>query len=292
MLATFQSFTRVYGGMLGSCDISSSVEMAFDARTPIVCPCAWSASIAPLAARRMFRGVVLSFETSFRTARACFIRVSYSSFRFAFCRRFHQIVGWASRLCTHPSPELEAGRVVIKRFPFPQRTAIEKACTFTLEPVSFTIVRGNPFTPHETLNGSNFFRRVFLSGLDSGLVLLNLAHCQLVSSFLIPVKSPRDQRGKPGSRNRGLQIGIRADNERFEHLRLTRLRLEKRFPGFSNSIPAGRGLANSNLALFRFDRRTPPRRSGRIVSRVSAVLKRLNVELPEETCRTMRRVEG
>src|SRR2546422_6661317 len=62
-------------------------------------------------------------------------------------------------------------RVLIKRFPFPQRTAIENACTFTLEPVSFTIVRGNPFTPHETLNGSNFFRRVFLSGLDSGLVL-------------------------------------------------------------------------------------------------------------------------
>jgi len=66
--------------------------------------------MAPLAARRMLRGVVLSLETSLRTARACFIRVSYSSFRFAFCRRFHQIVGWASRLCTHPSPELEAGQ--------------------------------------------------------------------------------------------------------------------------------------------------------------------------------------
>ncbi len=34
-------------------------------------------------------------------------------------------------------------RVLIKRFPFPQRTAIEKACTFTLEPVSFTVVRGD-----------------------------------------------------------------------------------------------------------------------------------------------------
>src|SRR5690348_140110 len=105
MLATFQSLTRVYGGMFGSWLISSRVEIAFDARTPIECPCAWSASIAPLAARLMLRGVVLSLETSFRTARACFIRVSYSSFRFAFCRRFHQLVGWASWLCTHPSPE-------------------------------------------------------------------------------------------------------------------------------------------------------------------------------------------
>src|SRR5713226_2212506 len=93
--------------------------MAFEARTPIVCPCAWSASMAPLAARRMFRGVVLSLETSFSTARACFIRVSYSSFRFAFCRRFHQFVGWASWLCMHPSPEGEDGWVLIKRFPSP-----------------------------------------------------------------------------------------------------------------------------------------------------------------------------
>jgi hypothetical protein len=123
MLATFQSFTRVYGGMLGSWEISSSVEIAFDARTPIVCPTAWSASIAPLAARRMFRGVVLSFETSFSTARACFIRVSYSSFRFAFCRRFHQFVGWASRLCTHPSPNVRTDWVLIKRFPFPIRAS-------------------------------------------------------------------------------------------------------------------------------------------------------------------------
>src|ERR1700756_1555653 len=90
MLATFQSFTRVYGGMLGSCPISSSIEIAFEARTPIVLDIAWSASIAPLADRRIFRGVVLSFETSFRTPRACLIRASYSSFRFAFCKPFHQ----------------------------------------------------------------------------------------------------------------------------------------------------------------------------------------------------------
>src|SRR5207249_10598669 len=109
MLATFQSLTRVYGGMFGSWEISSSVEMAFEARTPIVLACAWSASMAPLAARRMLRGVVLSLETSLSTARACFIRVSYSSFRFAFCRRFHQSVGWASWLCTHPSPECDDG---------------------------------------------------------------------------------------------------------------------------------------------------------------------------------------
>jgi hypothetical protein len=66
--------------------------------------------MAPLAARRMLRGVVLSLETSLRTAKACFIRVSYSSFRFAFCRRFHQIVEWASRLYAHPSPEDEDGQ--------------------------------------------------------------------------------------------------------------------------------------------------------------------------------------
>ena len=52
---------------------------------------------------------------------------------------------------------LRRGRVLIKRFPFPQRTAIEKTCTFTLEPGSLTIVRGTPLTPHETHNGSDFF---------------------------------------------------------------------------------------------------------------------------------------
>src|SRR5207302_11264470 len=109
MLPAFHSFTRVYDGMLESWLISSGVEMAFDARTPIVCPCAWSASMAPLAARRMLRGIVLSLETSLRTARACFICVWYSSFRFAFCMRFHQSVRCASRLCTHPSLELDSG---------------------------------------------------------------------------------------------------------------------------------------------------------------------------------------
>src|SRR5437867_5990954 len=46
--------------------------------------------MASLADRLMFRGVVLSLVTSLRTARACFIRDSYSSFRFAFCMPFHQ----------------------------------------------------------------------------------------------------------------------------------------------------------------------------------------------------------
>ncbi len=63
--------------------------MAFEALTPIECACAWSASMAPLAERRIFRGVVLSFDTSFNTARACLIRPSYSSFRFAFCKPSH-----------------------------------------------------------------------------------------------------------------------------------------------------------------------------------------------------------
>src|SRR5881396_140660 len=70
--------------MLGSCPISSSIEIAFDARTPIVLDMAWRASIASLADRRMFRGVVLSFETSFRTPSACLILASYSSFRLPF----------------------------------------------------------------------------------------------------------------------------------------------------------------------------------------------------------------
>ena len=81
--------------MLGSCPISSSIEIAFDARTPIVLEMAWRASMASLADRRMFLGVVLSFETSFRTPSACLILASYSSFRFAFCKPRHQTLGRA-----------------------------------------------------------------------------------------------------------------------------------------------------------------------------------------------------
>lgn len=75
--------------MLGSWDISSSMEMALAARTPRLLAGACKASMALLAARRMFRGVVLSLDTSLRTPRACLIRDSYSSFRFAFCKPNH-----------------------------------------------------------------------------------------------------------------------------------------------------------------------------------------------------------
>src|SRR5882762_11223569 len=81
--------------MLGSCPISSSIDIAFDALTPIVFDTACRASIASFAARRMLRGVVLSLETSFRTPRACLIRDSYSSFRFAFCKANHHYKLWA-----------------------------------------------------------------------------------------------------------------------------------------------------------------------------------------------------
>ena len=79
MLITFQSFTRVYGGMLGSCKISSSMDMAFDARTAGVNSAVCSASIESFAALLMLRGVVVSSETSASTAMACFMRSSYSS---------------------------------------------------------------------------------------------------------------------------------------------------------------------------------------------------------------------
>src|SRR5216683_4827898 len=90
--------------MLGSCPISSSNDIAFEALTPIVLDCACRASIASFAARRMLRGVVLSFETSFRTPRACLILASYSSFRFAFCKPSHQTLERALWSYTHPSP--------------------------------------------------------------------------------------------------------------------------------------------------------------------------------------------
>src|SRR6266540_1825003 len=76
--------------MLGSCPISSIRLIALEALTPILSACFCSASIASFAALRIFLGVVLSFVTSLRTARACFMRDSYSSFRFAFCKPHHQ----------------------------------------------------------------------------------------------------------------------------------------------------------------------------------------------------------
>src|SRR5213076_831191 len=103
--------------MLGSCPISSSIEIAFDARTPMVLDMAWRASMASLADRRMFRGVVLSFETSFRTPSACLILGSYSSFRFAFCMPGDQTLGRAFWSQTHTTTT-KIPFLVIKRFPY------------------------------------------------------------------------------------------------------------------------------------------------------------------------------
>src|SRR2546426_10746656 len=61
----------------------------------------------------------------------------------------------------------------------------------------------------------NFFRSLFLSGLDYGLSSLRRACYLLIWPFLIPVDSPGDQREGGGSKNRGLGFVIRADFGRF-----------------------------------------------------------------------------
>src|SRR5713101_776556 len=59
------------------------------------------------------------------------------------------------------------------------------------------------------------FQILFLSGYDYGLVFSRRACYRLVPGFSISVFSPSDQRGYWGSGNRGLGIGIRAENGRF-----------------------------------------------------------------------------
>jgi len=59
------------------------------------------------------------------------------------------------------------------------------------------------------------FQILFLSGCVFGLVFSRRACYRLVPGLSIPVFSPSDKRGKVGSRNRGLEIAIRADNRRF-----------------------------------------------------------------------------
>jgi len=63
--------------------MSSRIEIAFAALTPKLSSGTCSLSKASFAARRMFRGVVLSLETSFKITKACLIRLSYSSLRLA-----------------------------------------------------------------------------------------------------------------------------------------------------------------------------------------------------------------
>ena len=60
-----------------------------------------------------------------------------------------------------------------------------------------------------------FSRGVFLSGLDYGLVSLRRVGNGLVSLFSISVYSPRDKRGKRGSRNLWLGFVIGANYGRF-----------------------------------------------------------------------------
>ena len=59
------------------------------------------------------------------------------------------------------------------------------------------------------------FRDQFLSELDNGLVSMRRAHYRLVWPFSIPVDSPRNQRGRSSSRNRGLRFKNRAESGRF-----------------------------------------------------------------------------
>ncbi len=77
---------------------------------------------------------------------------------------------------------------------------------------------GSAGTTHPTrgaCNGCFFSPGVFLSGLDYGLVSLRWVGNELVWLFSIPVYSPREKRGKRGSRNRGLGFAIGADYGRF-----------------------------------------------------------------------------
>src|SRR2546427_13144470 len=53
---------------------------------------------------------------------------------------------------------------------------------------------------------------LFLSGRDSWLVFSRREPYRLVRPFSTSVLSPWDQRGNPGSRNRGLGIAIWAEN--------------------------------------------------------------------------------
>ena len=60
-----------------------------------------------------------------------------------FAGAFTRLLGGRLESVRILAQKMRTDKVVIKRFPFPQLTAIEKARTFTLEPVSFTVVRGD-----------------------------------------------------------------------------------------------------------------------------------------------------
>ena len=69
----FQSWTLVWVGMFGSCDISSSMLIAFDALTPGVYLVVCSALIASLAALLMFLGTLVSSTILCSRVIACWI---------------------------------------------------------------------------------------------------------------------------------------------------------------------------------------------------------------------------
>jgi hypothetical protein len=79
----------------------------------------------------------------------------------------------------------------------------------------FHVCSRDPLMPHGMPEGSIFFLRVFLSGLDSRLFFLRRAYYRLVLTSSVAGDSPRDKRGRSGSRNRGLRFGIRVDIGRF-----------------------------------------------------------------------------
>ena len=72
----FHSCTLVCVGMFGSCDISSSIPMAFEALTPGVYRVDCRAFIASLAALLMFLGTVVSSTILWSRVMACWILFS------------------------------------------------------------------------------------------------------------------------------------------------------------------------------------------------------------------------
>jgi hypothetical protein len=82
---------------------------------------------------------------------------------------------------------------------------------------SFGVLSG---LSHSRTRGSRKSYRNFFSRASSCLNLIRVCFFEtgVLSAclrFSIPAYSPRDKRGKVGSRNRGLGITIRADNGRF-----------------------------------------------------------------------------
>src|SRR6266568_8304154 len=98
--------------------------------------------------------------------------------------------------------------------------------------------------------------------------------------------------GLRGKIRQGPRIEIRVDNGRFAWKNITRYHFGKHQRLLEPCAAGGSACRIQTPALLSHERNASPTSEARIVSRVSAVLKRLNVEVPEETCRTTRQVEG